>query len=53
MKIGRFEESGKETFGFVKDGRVATREEITIQQQEFRYHLLSKIFFLMVGLKKL
>jgi 2-keto-4-pentenoate hydratase/2-oxohepta-3-ene-1,7-dioic acid hydratase in catechol pathway len=30
MKIGRFEESGKETFGFVKDGRVATREEITI-----------------------
>lgn len=28
MKIGRFEESGKETFGFVKDGRVATREEI-------------------------
>ena len=28
MKIGRFEESGKETFGFVKDGMVATREEI-------------------------
>jgi len=28
MKIGRFEESGKETFGFVKDGYVATREEI-------------------------
>ncbi len=28
MKIGRFEESGKETFGFVKDGHVATREEI-------------------------
>ncbi len=28
MKIGRFEKSGKETFGFVKDGRVATREEI-------------------------
>lgn len=28
MKIGRFEESGKETFGIVKDGRVATREEI-------------------------
>ncbi|MFB5625015.1 MAG: fumarylacetoacetate hydrolase family protein [Nitrosopumilaceae archaeon] len=28
MKIGRFEESGKETFGFVKDGLVATREEI-------------------------
>jgi 2-keto-4-pentenoate hydratase/2-oxohepta-3-ene-1,7-dioic acid hydratase in catechol pathway len=28
MKIGRFEESGKETFGFVKDGWVATREEI-------------------------
>ena len=29
MKIGRFKEEGKETFGFVKDGRVATREEIT------------------------
>ena len=29
MKIGRFEESGKETFGFVKDDCVATREEIT------------------------
>jgi len=28
MKIARFEESGKETFGFVKDGRVATREDI-------------------------
>ena len=28
MKIGRFEESGKETFGFVKDDLVATREEI-------------------------
>ncbi len=28
MKIGRFEESGKETFGFVMDGHVATREEI-------------------------
>jgi len=28
MKIGRFKESGKETFGFVKDGQVATREEI-------------------------
>lgn len=28
MKIGRFEESGKETFGLIKDGRVATREEI-------------------------
>ena len=29
MKIGRFKEAEKETFGFVKDGRVATREEIT------------------------
>lgn len=29
MKIGRFVKNGKETFGFVKDGRVATREEIT------------------------
>ena len=29
MKIGRFEEAGKETFGFVKNGQVATREEIT------------------------
>ena len=29
MKIGRFNDSGKETFGFVKDGHVATREEIT------------------------
>jgi len=28
MKIGRFKESRKETFGFVKDGQVATREEI-------------------------
>ena len=28
MKIGRFKESGKETFGFVKDGRVATKEDI-------------------------
>ena len=28
MKIGRFKESGKETFGFVKDGRVATRDDI-------------------------
>ena len=28
MKIARFEESGKETFGFVKNGRVATREDI-------------------------
>jgi 2-keto-4-pentenoate hydratase/2-oxohepta-3-ene-1,7-dioic acid hydratase in catechol pathway len=31
MKIGRFFESGKETFGFVKDERVATREEITYE----------------------
>ncbi len=29
MKIGRFTASGKETFGLVKDGHVATREEIT------------------------
>lgn len=29
MKIGRFRESEKETYGFVKDGYVATREEIT------------------------
>jgi len=28
MKIVRFKESRKETFGFVKDGQVATREEI-------------------------
>ena len=31
MKIGRFFESGRETFGFVKDDRVATREEITYE----------------------
>src|SRR3990172_8339781 len=31
MKIGRFVESGKETFGLVKDGHVATREEITYE----------------------
>ncbi len=31
MKIGRFFDSGKETFGFVKDNRVATREEITYE----------------------
>lgn len=31
MKIGRFMESGKETFGFVKDERIATREEITYE----------------------
>lgn len=29
MKIGRFAKSGKETFGLVKDGYVATREEIS------------------------
>ena len=29
MKIGHFVKDGKETFGFVKDGQVATREEIT------------------------
>lgn len=28
MKIGRFVISGKETYGFVKDGHVATKEEI-------------------------
>jgi 2-keto-4-pentenoate hydratase/2-oxohepta-3-ene-1,7-dioic acid hydratase in catechol pathway len=28
MKIGRFLISGKETYGFVKDGRIATKEEI-------------------------
>jgi len=28
MKIGHFLKDGKETFGFVKDGHVATREEI-------------------------
>ena len=28
MKIGRFLVSGKETYGFVKDGRIATKEEI-------------------------
>ncbi len=28
MKIGRFVISGKETYGFVKDGRIATKEEI-------------------------
>jgi len=31
MKIGRLFESGRETFGIVKDGRVATREEITYE----------------------
>jgi len=31
MKIGRFVESGKETFGLIKDGHVATREEITYE----------------------
>jgi 2-keto-4-pentenoate hydratase/2-oxohepta-3-ene-1,7-dioic acid hydratase in catechol pathway len=31
MKIGRFMESGKETFGFVKGDHVATREEITYE----------------------
>jgi len=31
MKIGRFFESGRETFGFVKDDHVATREEITYE----------------------
>lgn len=31
MKIGRFMESGKETFGFVKNERIATREEITYE----------------------
>ena len=31
MKIGRFFESGRETFGFVKDDRVSTREEITYE----------------------
>src|SRR3990170_3688852 len=31
MKIGRFVESGKETYGLVKDGHVATREEITYE----------------------
>ena len=29
MKVGHFIKDGKETFGFVKDGRLATREEIT------------------------
>ncbi len=28
MKIGRFLISGKETYGFVKDGKIATKEEI-------------------------
>jgi 2-keto-4-pentenoate hydratase/2-oxohepta-3-ene-1,7-dioic acid hydratase in catechol pathway len=28
VKIGRFLISGKETYGFVKDGRIATKEEI-------------------------
>ena len=31
MKIVRFLESGKETFGFVKDGNVAIKEEITYE----------------------
>ena len=31
MKIGRFMESGRETFGFVKDDHIATREEITYE----------------------
>lgn len=29
MKIGHFVKDGKETFGFVKDGHLSTREEIT------------------------
>ncbi|CDI05167.1 fumarylacetoacetate hydrolase family protein [Candidatus Nitrosotenuis uzonensis] len=28
MKVGRFLISGKETYGFVKDGKIATKEEI-------------------------
>lgn len=28
MKVGRFLISGKETYGFVRDGRIATKEEI-------------------------
>ena len=28
MKIGRFLIDGKETYGFVKDGQIATKEEI-------------------------
>ncbi len=31
MKIARFLESGKETFGLVKDGKIATREQITFE----------------------
>ena len=31
MKIGRFNDSGKETFGFIKNDHVITREEITYQ----------------------
>ena len=28
MKIGRFVISGKETYGFVRDGRISTKDEI-------------------------
>ena len=28
MKIGRFSIAGKETYGFVRDGHIATKEEI-------------------------
>ena len=31
MKIARFLESSKETFGLVKDGKIATREQITFE----------------------
>lgn len=31
MKIGRFAKEGKETFGFIKNNQVATREEITFE----------------------
>ncbi len=51
MKIGRFRESRKETFGFVKDGKVATREEI-MYATGIPLPLSIKDFFLMVGMKK-
>ena len=45
MKIARLLESKKETYGFVKDDSVATKEEITFETGV----PLPKNFFLMDG----
>ena len=52
MKIARLVQDGKETYGLIKDDRVATKDDITYQTG-IPIPLTLRIFFLKDGMMKL